>query len=222
MFQQYALPAPARIPESSAGLLGKVLGIVAVGFLFTAAGSYLMANISSLMASILGLVGLGLVFSIHALRDDPPVQLTALYAFTFIEGGFLAPTMKHHVKSIGVHGVAEAAAVTATGMAVIGCIAYLFSINYRKLSGIGLAALLALLIVMVVNVFVHFMHPNMVDYLVLAVFSLITLIDFARLRDGGDGATAVELALSIYLDALNIFLAALDLFSGGKEGTSWD
>jgi FtsH-binding integral membrane protein len=46
---------------------------------------------------------------------------------------------------------------------------------------------------------------------VLAVFSVLTVGDFARVRAGGGGATAVELSLAIFLDGLNIFLAMLDL-----------
>jgi modulator of FtsH protease len=42
--------------------------------------------------------------------------------------------------------------------------------------------------------------------------------DFARIRAGGDGLTATQLALGIYLDAINIFLILLQLFgSGGRN-----
>ena len=41
--------------------------------------------------------------------------------------------------------------------------------------------------------------------------------DFARIRAGGDGLSAVSLALSIYLDAINIFLAVLQLMSGRRR-----
>jgi modulator of FtsH protease len=52
---------------------------------------------------------------------------------------------------------------------------------------------------------------------VAAIFLVIILVDFMRIRAGGDGETAVELALSIYLDALNIFLAILRLMSGKSD-----
>jgi FtsH-binding integral membrane protein len=41
--------------------------------------------------------------------------------------------------------------------------------------------------------------------------------DFARIRAGGDGQSAVSLSLSIYLDAINIFLAVLQLFGGRRR-----
>ena len=50
----------------------------------------------------------------------------------------------------------------------------------------------------------------------LGVFTLLTLIDFSRIRAGGDGASPVELAVAIYLDAINIFLALLRLFGSRR------
>ena len=46
----------------------------------------------------------------------------------------------------------------------------------------------------------------------LGVFTLLTLVDFSRIRAGGGGATPVQLAISIYLDAINIFIALLQIF----------
>ena len=45
----------------------------------------------------------------------------------------------------------------------------------------------------------------------------LVLIDFARLRAGGDGLTPVQMATSIYLDAINIFLALLQIFGGRRS-----
>ena len=53
--------------------------------------------------------------------------------------------------------------------------------------------------------------------LTLIIFSVLVVVDFMRIRAGGDGQTAVELALSIYLDGLNIFLALTRLFRGGRD-----
>jgi modulator of FtsH protease len=72
--------------------------------------------------------------------------------------------------------------------------------------------LIALLVVGLISAFTHFIHPATYSWLVLGVFTLITLVDFSRIRAGGDGASPVQLAVSIYLDAINIFVALLQLF----------
>jgi modulator of FtsH protease len=55
------------------------------------------------------------------------------------------------------------------------------------------------------------------------IFSVLLLVDFMRLRDGGMGLTPVQMSLSIYLDALNIFLALLQIFGSGNDRrkSSW-
>ena len=54
-------------------------------------------------------------------------------------------------------------------------------------------------------------------WLTLIIFSVLLLVDFMRLRDRGQAYGAVQMALSIYLDALNIFIALLQIFGGGSR-----
>ena len=65
--------------------------------------------------------------------------------------------------------------------------------------------------------FFHFLTPDTYSWLTLGIFSLLTVGDFARIRNGGDGQSATSLSLSIYLDAINIFLAVLQLLSGRRR-----
>jgi len=124
--------------------------------------------------------------------------------------------------TIGSAVVFNAAVTTGLGMAVMGCISYLFNINYRAVSGIGFAALLVLIVAGILSMFFHFMQPSTYSWLTLGVFSLLTVGDFARIRAAGkagvgDSGSATVLALSIYLDAINIFLAVLQLMGGNRR-----
>ena len=92
-----------------------------------------------------------------------------------------------------------------------------FQIDYRKILGIGSALLLGVLLVGLVSIFFHFLSPDTYSWLILGVFTLLTIGDFARIRAGGGGASAVVLSLSIYLDAINIFLAVLQLLGGRRR-----
>jgi modulator of FtsH protease len=119
----------------------------------------------------------------------------------------------------GLYGsgiVVDAATTTGMGMLILGAIAYAFSFDWRRLSGIAFGALIALLVVGLISAFTHFLHPGVYAWLTLGVFSLLTLVDFARIRGAGNGygANAVDLAVSIYLDAINIFIALLSIFGG--------
>ncbi len=110
--------------------------------------------------------------------------------------------------------VVNAAATTGLGMLVLAAVVALTSFDYRKLSGIAFGALIGLIIVGLISSFTHFLHPGLYAWATLVVFTLLVLVDFGRIRAGGNGATAIELATSIYLDAINIFLALLSIFGG--------
>ena len=210
---RYSSYQPVAGPAvSSSALLGQVLGITGVGFLITAAAAYLFRGVSPAVGLIACLVGLGMLFIMSAARRNPQVALLWFYAFTFVEGVGLAPTIMRYVNLSGPEVVVNAAATTGFGMLVLGGVAYTFSIDWRRFQGLAFGALLLLVLVGIASAFFHFLQPGVYAWATLGIFTLITLIDFSRIRAGGDGLTAVDLAVSIYLDTINIFIALLQLF----------
>ncbi len=201
--------------EGTAPLLAKVLGITSFGFLVTAAG----VATSPAWATLPGFIAvLGLIFAINfARRANPAMALGLFYLLTYFMGWEIGPLIHRYLQTVGPAIVFQAAATTGLGMACMGIVAYLFNINYRRLTGIATAALLGVLLLGFVSIFFHFLQPDTYSWLILGVFTLLTVGDFARIRAGGDGRSAVSLSLSIYLDAINIFLAVLQLLSGGRR-----
>lgn len=193
-------------------LLGQVMGITGVGFLITALAAYLFRGVSPLVGLIAFFVGFAMLFIMSGVRRNPQVALLWFYAFTFVEGVGLAPTIQRYVATVGSGVVVEAAATTGFGMLVLGGVAFTFSLDWRRFQGIAFGALIALVVVGLISLFFHFISPSAYAWLTLGVFTLLTLVDFSRIRAGGDGLTAVDLAVSIYLDAINIFIALLELF----------
>jgi modulator of FtsH protease len=203
----------SRVAVASApALLGQVLGITGVGFLITALAAYLFRDISQGAGTIACFVGLGMLFIMSASRRNPAAALLWFYAFAFVEGVGLAPTIMRYATIDGPGVVINAAATTGFGMLVLGGVAFTFSLDWRRFQGIAFGALILLVLAGLASMFFHFLQPGTYAWLTLGVFTLITLVDFSRIRAGGDGLTAVDLAVSIYLDAINIFLALLQLF----------
>ncbi len=203
--------------DTTSRLLGKVLGLVSVAFALAAAGSYVSLSIAPGLATLILLVNFATLFAIRAVRANPARQMTLLYLFALLEGVGLGPTIARYLHHGGAHLVGTAAMTTAVGMAMLGTIAYAVSVNYRKLLGVATFLLIGLVVLSLASAFFHFVRPTTLDWLVLGVFSLLTVGDFARVRAGGDGATAPELALGIFLDGINIFLAVLNLFGNRGE-----
>jgi FtsH-binding integral membrane protein len=202
--------------EETAPLLAKVLGITSVGFLITALG----VATSPAWATLPGFIAvLALIFAINFARKaaNPLMALGLFYLLTYFMGWEIGPLIHRYILTIGPAIVFQAAATTGLGMACMAIVAYLFNINYRAVTGIGTALLLGVLLLGLVSIFFHFLTPDAYSWMILGVFTLLTIGDFARIRAGGDGRSAVSLSLSIYLDAINIFLAVLQLLSGRRR-----
>jgi modulator of FtsH protease len=213
---------PAGVATATTGsLLGQVLGIDGIGFLITAAAAYVTAalHIGSPFSFIAMLIGFGFLIAISATRNNETLSLLMFYLFTLCEGVGIGPVIGMYLAQ-GPGGsavVVDAASTTGLGMLTLASIVYLTHFDYRRLSGIAFGALIVLVIAGFISIFVHFMHPATYAWLTLAVFSLLVLVDFARIRAGGDNLSSVQLATSIYLDAINIFLALLTIFGGRRR-----
>lgn len=215
--QQRPSYQPPGYAVSTAGLLGQVLGITGIGFVVTAIGAYVFRGVSPVVGLVAMIAGFVLLFVMQAVRRNQQTALLLFYLFTFLWGIGLAPTITRYVTAIGPDVVVDAAATTALGMMCLGLVAYTFSFDWRRLSSLAFGALIALIIVGLISLFLHFIQPAVYDWMVLGVFTLLTLVDFSRIRAGGGGATAVDLAISIYLDAINIFIALLELIGMRRD-----
>lgn len=220
MAMQYRMPprsfgyAPA-IPVQT--LLGQVLGITAIGLMITAATAYLFQGVSHGVGLVALIAGFIVLISINATRANEALSLGLFYLFAALEGIGLGPTIHYYASSLGGGVVVEAAATTGLGMLALACIVYATGLDLRRFQGYFFLALIGLVLVGIVSAFTHWVHPATYSWLTLAIFTGLVLIDFARIRAGGDGFTPVQLAVQIYLDAINIFLAILQLLGARRS-----
>lgn len=206
--------APA-IPTHS--LLAQVLGITALGLCVTALAAYLAQGVPAGIGLVAMIVGFILLFVIFKTRTNEALSLTLFYAFAFCEGVGIAPVIGQYVHAVGPTVVVNAALTTGLGMFALAAIVYATGLDLRRFQGIFTIALLGLIVVGIISLFVKWVHPEVYAWLTLVIFSGLVLIDFARIRAGGDGLTPVLMAVSIYLDAINIFLALLQIFGGRRS-----
>jgi FtsH-binding integral membrane protein len=208
------------IQADTATLLSRVLWITTVGFLFTALGAYYAPDaLPGVGFLAVVIVNFALIFGIQFVsRRSPGMALALFYLFTVLMGVQVGPLVKMYLHlANGQQIVLQAAVTTALGMALMAIVAEFARFDYVKVGRIAVFALFGLILIGVLGMFVHYIHPGVYAWLSLVIFSVLLLVDFMRLKDGGRGATAVTLALSIYLDALNIFIALLQIFGGGSR-----
>ncbi len=204
--------------RSTASLLSKVLWITTIGFLFTAFGAYIAPPFIGGGIFFIFILNLGLIFAINAAtKRSPGLALVLFYVFTTLMGVEIGPMLQAYMHMAGGQTVVfQAALTTAVGMAAMGLIAQIARFDYQRVANYAFAALLGLIVISLLGSFVHFVSPSLYAWATLAIFSVLLLVDFMRLRDGGRGLAPVQLALSIYMDALNIFIALVQIFGNGN------
>jgi FtsH-binding integral membrane protein len=214
-----AYQSGGAIGTDTATLLSRVLWITTVGFLFTALGAYYAPDAMGIGFLGVFIVNMLLLFAIQTVaRRSPGLALALFYGFTVLMGVEIGPLIKMYLHlPNGQTIVFQAAGTTALGMAAMAIIAEFARFDYVKVGRIAFFALCGLILIGFIGLFVRWAHPGVYAWLSLIVFSVLLLVDFMRLKDGGRGATPVTLALSIYLDAINIFIALLQIFGGGSR-----
>ena len=204
--------------RTASSLLAQVLVITSIGFFTSAVGVWLAPlSAPAGMVWLYLIVTIGLIFAIRAARNIPALAFGLFLVLALVMGFEISPYINMLLHTGHTNAVFNAAVTTAVGMAVLGMGAQIFTFDYQKVRNYAMAALLGLIIIGVLGMFFHFISPNVYSYLTLAIFGVLVVVDFMRIHKGGDGATAVELALSIYLDGLNIFLALTRIFSGSRD-----
>jgi modulator of FtsH protease len=213
---RYASAAASAMPVHAT--LAQVLGITAVGLMITAVAAYYFQATASfglgLGAMIIGFI---VLLAINATRANEPLSLVLFYVFAFLEGVGIAPVIGNYVQGFGPQIVTQAATTTGLGMFALAAIVYATGLDLRRFAGFVYLALIGLVLIGVISIFTHWVHPTLYSWATLAIFTFLVLIDFARIRAGGDGYSPVQLAVQIYLDAINIFLAILQLLGNRRS-----
>ncbi|HBK4034378.1 Bax inhibitor-1/YccA family protein [Enterococcus faecium] len=207
----------------------KVYGFLGMGLALSAVTSYLALWVFPLQLATfinnfpLGFVGLWIVelilvmvLGVKALKN-PSLAIGGFIAYSLLNGITLAVTLAYYDI-----GTVTQAFLTATlmfmGMSVVGVT------TKRDLSGVGRAgqaALIGVIIALVLNIFI--LRSSVVELfislLLVVIFAGITAYDNQSIRNiyvqtngTAHSGIAVFMALKLYLDFINLFLAFLRIF----------
>jgi modulator of FtsH protease len=156
----------------------------------------------------------------HSHSCCTPLQsypLCIALAFGLLLGLAFAPLLAYYAGA-DPQALWQAGGATALFIAGFGAAGYA---TRRDLSGIARLcfwALIALIVFGIVLIFVRIPGGELIySVLGLVIFAGLTMFDFQRLRRSKDINSAPLLAASIFLDALNVFLFFLRIFSSGSR-----
>jgi len=203
-------------------LVGQVMGLLAFSLLFTAGGAVIGRALGP-GAVILSIIGsIGCLIALYFAKAKPGLNLALFYAFSTFEGMALGLIVESYIAR-GMGSVVTNAGLTTGGLVMaLGGYAWTTKRDLSGMAGYLMAGLLAVIIASVVGIFIQSTISHLVISAATAViFSGFVMYDFQRLRQAQGGMTdAVWLAVSIYLDIFNLFLAILRIF--GIFGSSDD
>jgi FtsH-binding integral membrane protein len=199
-------------------LFGQTMGYVAVTTGFFALGAYLGRHLSEGWAIVWFIVAFACLIAMNfTVRRSTGLSVVLLLVVGTTLGLAMAPALVYYA-SVNPQALWQAGGATALFIAGFGAAGYA---TRRDLSAIGRLcfwALLALIVLGIVLIFVHIPYGDLIySVLGLVIFAGLTMYDFQRLRRSKDIQSAPLLAASIFLDALNVFLFFLRIFSRGNN-----
>jgi modulator of FtsH protease len=206
---------------ASREIFAKVMFLVAVTAGFAAAGAYVGRDLSPGWAIACFIGGFVLVIAMGFAKRREQVgglQLTMLFGLGLLLGLGIGPTIDYYSSlEDGGTVIAQAAGLTALFMLAMGTVGYLTKRDLTWLGRVSFIALLALIVFGIVAIFVSIPAENLIWSVAgLVIFAGLTVFDFWRLRRAGEGDVAL-IALSIFLDAFNVFLFFLQILGGGRD-----
>ena len=199
-------------------LFAQTMGYVAVTTGFFALGAYLGRNLSEGWAFVWFIVAFACLIGMNfAVRRSSGLSVVLLLVVGTALGLAMAPLLAYYAAT-NPEALWLAGGATALFIAGFGAVGYATRRDLSGLARVCFWALVALIIFGIVLCFVRIPHGSLIySILGLVIFAGLVMFDFQRLRRSTDLASAPLLAASIFLDALNVFLFFLRIFSRGSN-----
>jgi FtsH-binding integral membrane protein len=179
-----------------------------------ALGCYAGRDLSAGWSIVWFIAGFGCLIALNfARRASDAASVTLLLAMGLLLGLGMGPVVAYYTVT-SPQAVWQAAGATALFMAGFGAYGYATRRDLSTIGRISFFALVGLIILAIILIFVHIPHGDLIySILGLVIFAGLTTVDFQRLRRSKNLDSAPLIAASIFLDALNVFLFFLRIFS---------
>jgi len=179
------------------GFVGNMINYVTGGLTFTYWGAVIIEFI--------------LLFGLFIAKNKTPLNLVLLFAFTFMSGFTLAPTLAMFVAKNMGYVIGEAFGLTAVAFIAL----TIFAMNTKRdFTTIGKMLFIALIVMIVAGIANIFLHLPMLQLIIASVgavlFSMFILFDTQNIIRG-NVSSEIEAAVALYLDFLNLFISLLQI-----------
>ncbi|WP_024791579.1 Bax inhibitor-1/YccA family protein [Lebetimonas sp. JS032] len=179
------------------GFVSNMINPISGGLTFTYWGSVILEFV--------------LLFGLLAAKNKTPLNLVLLFAFTFMTGFTLAPTLAVYVARNMGYVIGEAFGLTAVAFGAL----TVFAMNTKKdFTTMGKMLFITLIVLIVASIANIFLHLPMLQLIIASVgavlFSMFILFDTQNIIRG-NVSSEIEAAVALYLDFLNLFISLLQI-----------
>lgn len=197
---------------SDRSFMGSIAGFIGYGLILT----YIMASFFAPVVPSMGfLIGVGLVIPLIgcfvAMSDNLPISFLGYNMIVLPLGLCLGP-IAHMVDPTIVQ---DAALITGIITGLMMFAGYTYPNLFKNLGGVLFYSLLGLVVVRILQMFIPALTGlTIIDYIAAGIFSLYIGYDMYRASTVGRTYTnALHIAVSLYLDIINLFLTLVSIFS---------
>ena len=214
----YSATYATATQDQTRALFSHVMLLVAATTGFFALGVYAGRDLSTGWSIAWFLAGFGCLIAMNfTRRSSGSASVILLMGVGLFLGLGLGPMVAYY-SSASPKVVWQAAGATALFMLGFGAYGYATRRDLSAIGRVSFFALVGLIVFGIILIFVRIPAGDLIySVLGLVVFAGLTLYDFQRLRRSKGMASAPLIAASIFLDALNVFLFFLRIFSGGRD-----
>lgn len=193
----------------------KVMVTFIVTLLIATVGLYAGQFVPVTLMLPLMVVEVVMIIAAFWLRRRKSVGYTFIYAFALISGITTFPIVSHYASLAGAHVVLQAFGSTLGIFTVMGVIGAKTKKDLSFMASFLLVGLLALIFVGIFSIFSPLTSTGMLAFSVIGtiVFSLYVIYDFNQMKHRHISEEMIPLlALSLYLDFVNLFINLLRIF----------
>lgn len=194
---------------------GALTGFVLYGLML----SYVATFFAPATLSILGLILLGFVLPIAgcfmAMSDNLGISFIGYNMITIPFGLILGPVVNQYAPDV----VQNAVLLTAMITGVMGFAGITYPNFFRSIGSSLFVALIGLVVVRLIAIFVPTLNSfGIIDYAAAGIFSLYIGYDMFRATEATRSVgSALKIAVSLYLDIINLFLSLLSIFGNDND-----
>jgi len=218
---QYQTLSPAYAGTGTSSLIGKVMGLLAVSFLFallgTIVGGVLQIGIGAYFVIVIA--GFIVLIALQFAIQKPGLNLFLLYLFTFLEGMALSPIVGYYLATGNSTILAEAFSLTAITTFALGAYAWTTKRDFSHIGDYLFFGVILLLVASLLGIFFGAIFGTPLVVLIIssfgvAIFSGYVLFYVQRAKYMADTMpNAIGLTVSLFITVLNLFLYILEILS---------